>query len=98
MMPLAVAWIGGAHTDSRFRRGMGGTLEPEYDRQTSNIPFAAMITSQGGWDALLKEELKLWNLVAAMAFAASHVFSRRYGAFTSAATMTNTMRKVTNGK
>jgi uncharacterized membrane protein len=97
MMPLAVAWIGGAHTDSRFRRGMGGTLEPEYDRQTSNIPFAAMITSQGGWEALIKDELKLWNVVAAMALAAAHVFSRRYGALTSAATMQNKMQNFTRG-
>ena len=26
-----MAWLGGSHTDSRFRRGMGGTLHPEYD-------------------------------------------------------------------
>ena len=29
--PALVAWLGGSHTDSRFRRGMGGTLHPEYD-------------------------------------------------------------------
>ncbi len=26
-----MAWLGGNHTDSRFRRGLGGTLNPEYD-------------------------------------------------------------------
>lgn len=29
--PSMVAWLGGSHTDSRFRRGMGGVLHPEYD-------------------------------------------------------------------
>ena len=29
--PALVAWLGGSHTDSRFRRGMGGTLHPEYE-------------------------------------------------------------------
>ena len=29
--PAVVAWLGGSHTDSRFRRGMGGTLHPEYE-------------------------------------------------------------------
>lgn len=33
--PAAVAWLGGAHTDSRYRRGLGGTLEPRYACQTS---------------------------------------------------------------
>jgi hypothetical protein len=67
MGPMAVAWLGGWHTDSRFRRGMGGTLPPLYDCQTSNIPFVAMITGkqQGNnnnnnssndcWGQLLKE-------------------------------------------
>lgn len=50
-MPLLVALIGGAHTDSRHRRGMGGSLSPELDAVTSNIPFLAMITGkQGGAD------------------------------------------------
>mmetsp|Transcript_136 Transcript_136/g.355 ORF Transcript_136/g.355 Transcript_136/m.355 type:complete len:273 (+) Transcript_136:87-905(+) len=55
--PAFVAWVGGSHTDSRFRRGMGGELHPEYDCQTSNIPFLAMITGkqQDCWGALGKE-------------------------------------------
>lgn len=47
-MPALVALIGGAHTDSRFRRGMGGTLSEEYDRVTSNIPFLAMLSGAQG--------------------------------------------------
>ena len=53
--PTAVAWLGGWHTDSRFRRGMGGTLSAEYQSQTSNIPFWAMLSGQQGtscWRAL----------------------------------------------
>lgn len=50
-MPLLVALIGGAHTDSRHRRGMGGSLSPELDAVTSNIPFLAMVTGkQAGAD------------------------------------------------
>jgi uncharacterized membrane protein len=58
MGPAAVAWLGGSHTDSRFRRGMGGTLEPGYASQTSNVPFMAMLTGKqgsGSWSALLNE-------------------------------------------
>eukprot|EP00521_Asterionellopsis_glacialis_P014604 CAMPEP_0195294426 /NCGR_PEP_ID=MMETSP0707-20130614/14955_1 /TAXON_ID=33640 /ORGANISM="Asterionellopsis glacialis, Strain CCMP134" /LENGTH=347 /DNA_ID=CAMNT_0040355399 /DNA_START=563 /DNA_END=1603 /DNA_ORIENTATION=- len=45
-MPTLVAWIGGSHTDSRYRRGMGGTMDPLYDQQTSNIPFYALLTGK----------------------------------------------------
>jgi len=46
--PSLIALLGGAHTDSRYRRNMGGSLHPKYDRQTSNIPFAAMFTGRQG--------------------------------------------------
>ena len=65
--PAAVAWLGGSHTDSRFRRGMGGTLPPEYDCQTSNIPFWAMICGKqgsGSWNELMNEVKPLNALVA----------------------------------
>eukprot|EP00640_Fibrocapsa_japonica_P002350 CAMPEP_0113934358 /NCGR_PEP_ID=MMETSP1339-20121228/1694_1 /TAXON_ID=94617 /ORGANISM="Fibrocapsa japonica" /LENGTH=284 /DNA_ID=CAMNT_0000936135 /DNA_START=105 /DNA_END=956 /DNA_ORIENTATION=+ /assembly_acc=CAM_ASM_000762 len=42
-MPILVAAIGGWHSDSRHRRGMGGHLIPSLDEQTSNVPFLAMI-------------------------------------------------------
>ena len=58
-MPLLVAMIGGGHTDSRHRRGMGGVLMSERDRLTSNIPFAAMLQN-GGWGELANE-CKLLN-------------------------------------
>lgn len=45
-MPLMVALIGGDHTDSRHRRGIGGTLCKEMDAVTSNVPFLAMITGR----------------------------------------------------
>lgn len=46
--PTAVAWLGGMHTDSRFRRGMGSSLDPFYDSVTSNVPFLAMLTGRQG--------------------------------------------------
>ncbi|CAB9526711.1 RCE1 homolog, prenyl protein protease (Saccharomyces cerevisiae) [Seminavis robusta] len=75
--PALVAWLGGAHTDSRFRRNMGGTLDPMMDAQTSNIPFGAMMMGQQGNPAtsfqnLVTEELKPLNAV--MAAAASTVW------------------------
>eukprot|EP00536_Pseudo-nitzschia_multiseries_P017201 jgi/Psemu1/224085/e_gw1.1425.6.1 len=75
--PSLVAWLGGSHTDSRFRRGMGGVLHPEYDCQTSNIPFLAMITGRQNDDcwAGLSREIKPLN--AAMAVAASSLWVLR---------------------
>ncbi|MGK3739211.1 MAG: putative membrane protein [Bacillariaceae sp.] len=74
--PAFVAWMGGNHTDSRFRRGMGGTLPPQYECQTSNIPFLAMITGKqhGGFEAL-GNEIKPLN--AALAVAASSMWVLR---------------------
>lgn len=48
VMPMMVAIVGGAHTDSRFRRGMGGTLSKEYDEATSNVPFVALLSGAQG--------------------------------------------------
>jgi hypothetical protein len=46
-MPLALAFVGGAHTDSRYQRSMGGQpLSDKQLQQTSNVPFWAML--QGG--------------------------------------------------
>ena len=75
--PALVAWLGGAHTDSRFRRGLGGTLSPVHDSVTSNIPFAAMLAGQQGnpaesFQKLVAEELKPLN--AALATAASTIW------------------------
>jgi len=69
-MPLMVALVGGAHTDSRFRRGMGGTLSKEYDEATSNIPFLALLSGRQGnvVDKLqdFAEEVKPLNLALAV--------------------------------
>jgi len=45
-MPAVFSLIGGAHIDMRHRRGSGGTLTPERDVRTSNVPFLAL--AQGG--------------------------------------------------
>lgn len=73
-MPVLLAWIGGSHTDSRYRRGMGGTLEPEYDSKTSNVPFAAMLTA-GGWSELAGE-IKPLNALMAAGIAAVWAFRK----------------------
>jgi hypothetical protein len=77
--PALTAWLGGSHTDSRYRRGLGGTLDASYDAQTSNIPFAAMLTGKqtpGGLQTWLSEELKATNAVVAIAVACTWVASR----------------------
>jgi hypothetical protein len=74
-MPLLVAFVGGAHTDSRYRRGMGGTLTKERDEATSNVPFWAMM-QRGGWTELM-QELKPLN--AAMAVGVAGVWVWRTG-------------------
>ena len=65
MGPALVAWLGGSHTDSRYRRNLGGSLDPSYDYVTSNLPFAATLTGRQGsvGSALGKivEELKPLN-------------------------------------
>jgi hypothetical protein len=77
MGPAAIAWLGGWHTDSRYRRGMGGTLEPGYASQTSNLPFWALISGRqghGSWQALANE---LKPLNAAVAIGASTLWVLR---------------------
>lgn len=77
MGPAAIAWLGGWHTDSRYRRGMGGTLEPGYASQTSNLPFGALISGRqghGSWQALANE---LKPLNAAVAIGASTLWVLR---------------------
>lgn len=81
-MPMMVAWIGGGHTDSRHRRGMGGELSRDMDAVTSNVPFWAMLSGRqgvGAMDAfgkLLGEEVKGLNGLLALGVAASFVASR----------------------
>lgn len=74
--PALVAWLGGAHTDSRFRRNLGGSLSPAHDGVTSNIPFVAMVTGQQGniLESLKKLGDELKPLNAGLATAASTIW------------------------
>jgi len=76
--PAAVAWLGGWHTDSRFRRGMGGTLSPYYESQTSNVPFVAILSGRqgsGSWQGLVGD-LKPLNATVAVAASSLWVLRR----------------------
>jgi hypothetical protein len=76
--PAAVAWLGGSHTDYRYRRGMGGTLQPEYESLTSNIPFWAMLSGKQGsgcWQAT-GQEMKPWNAAVAVAMSSLWVLRK----------------------
>ncbi len=79
-MPTLVALIGGAHADSRHRRGQGGYLSPEHDRATSNVPFLAMLSGAQGRvsDAFgaLATELKMSNAALGAAAAAVWILRR----------------------
>jgi len=83
-MPAMVALIGGSHTDSRHRRGMGGQLCEQVDEVTSNIPFLAMLMGRqdgGVVDSFvaLGDELKVLNGALAAAAAALWVARRGRG-------------------
>lgn len=67
--PAFVALLGGSHQDSRFRRGMGGHIDPVYDSVTSNLPFWALLSGKQGsgcWSSL-KSETKELNALASVA-------------------------------
>lgn len=49
------AVLGTEHQDSRFRRNIGGTLDPEIDRVTSNVPFLALAQGKQQWQDLVNE-------------------------------------------
>ena len=71
-MPTLVALVGGAHADSRYARGLGGSLPPEHAAQTSNVPFLAMLTGAQGPAPFgkLLDESKVLNAAVAAAVAA----------------------------
>jgi NnrU protein len=79
--PIYVAWVGGYHYDTRLRRNMGGSFPfPQYEAQTSNVPFAAMILGQqkegnfiSSLSTLLTQELKVLNAVVAIMIATLYV-------------------------
>lgn len=72
--PSIVALVGGAHTDSRYHRGLGGSLSTEYDAKTSNIPFIALVKN-GGWKELAPE-MKPLNALLATSVATVYVLRR----------------------
>lgn len=57
-MPAVFCVIGCSHQDSRYRRGMGGTLTPETERATSNLPFVALLEGRQSWSALYDELMR----------------------------------------
>ena len=71
--PLALASVGTWHQDSRFRRGLGGTLTPEMERKTSNIPFAALLMGRQDWGKLWDEFKGLNAVLPALMVVAMHV-------------------------
>jgi len=81
-MPTLVAFVGGEHSDSRYRRGMGGSLLPEHDACTSNVPFAAILLGRqsGGVTGALEDlvnEAKGLNFAVAVAVAAAIALRKR---------------------
>ena len=79
-MPSMVALVGGSHTDSRYRRGMGGELSEEYDKVTSNVPLFAMLSGAQGnvVDAMsdFGSEIKPLNAAIAIGTAGLWVLSK----------------------
>jgi len=71
--PAAVAAIGGAHQDHRYRRS--GQLSPERDAVTSGVPFVALLTGRQSWEALLAE-IDRTNAAAAVAVAVTLALRR----------------------
>ena len=71
--PVLLATIGTAHQDSRFRRNMGGTLSPEKESKTSNIPFLALLSGRQDWTKLFEEIKWLNGGLAAMIILCCHV-------------------------
>jgi len=80
-MPSLVALVGGSHTDSRYRRNLGGTMDPTYDEQTSNIPFLALFMGKQGnpfqvLSNFITKELKPLNAILATMVATTFVLGR----------------------
>ena len=82
-MPTLVALIGGSHHDSRFKRGIGGTLPPEVDARTSNVPFVGMLfgdqSQDGGVGGAFKKlgsELKGYNMALGASIAVAMAMRR----------------------
>lgn len=82
-MPTLVAAIGGWHIDSRYRRGLGGTMPSEsWEKQTSHIPFLAWIRQDNTTTMknFFQNECKGSNAVVAVILAAGIVLRQGRGA------------------
>ena len=77
--------MGGSHSDSRHRRGLGGTLDKEYDEVTSNVPFYALLSGrQGGnvvevFEEFWGNEVKHSNAMLAAGISALWVLTKGRG-------------------
>jgi hypothetical protein len=71
--PLLLATLGTAHQDSRYRRGLGGSLSTEKENRTSNIPFAALLVGRQDWMKLFEEIKWLNGGVATLLVVLAHV-------------------------
>jgi uncharacterized membrane protein len=72
LMPSCVALILGAHMDYRFRRNQGGALSPDVEKQTSLLPFAALLMGENSWSLLWTETKHMNAMLACMVAAALH--------------------------
>lgn len=85
-MPLMVALIGGEHTDSRYRRNMGGSFTP-IQELSSNVPFWGIVSGRQGetlkvFISLITEEIKGINAMIALGMAGIIVARKGRGAST----------------
>ena len=71
--PLLLATFGTAHQDSRFKRGMGGSLSVEKEKKTSNLPFAALLVGKQDWRKLFDEVKWINGGVASLLVVLAHV-------------------------
>jgi uncharacterized membrane protein len=83
-MPLMVALIGGEHTDSRYRRNMGGSFTPTQEL-SSNVPFWGIVSGKQGdafkvFRSLITEEMKGINAMIALGMAGIIVARKGRGA------------------
>ena len=66
--PLLVTALLTEHMDNRFRRGIGGSLSPERDAATSNVPFGAFVRGKQSLTQLVSE-IKWVNVGCAVGLA-----------------------------
>ena len=72
LMPAAMAAIGGAHQDHRYR--LSGKLSPAFEAATSHVPFVALVEGRAKWSDLT-EEMAWTN--AGIAVATAGLLARR---------------------